>query len=103
MAAVVCYILALQWGGTTKSWNDSSVIGTLVGFFLIAAFFVAVQWWNGERALIVGRLLRKRTIAVGMAYVFFFAGSFFVLLYYLPIYFQVVSDVSPSESGIRNL
>ena len=32
-----------------------------------------------------------------------FAGSFFVLLYYLPIYFQSVDGVSASESGVRNL
>lgn len=31
------------------------------------------------------------------------AGSFFTLLYYLPIYFQSVDDVSASESGIRNI
>jgi hypothetical protein len=103
MGATVCCILALQWGGVTKSWNDSTVIGTLVGFVLITALFIAIQWWNGERAVIVGRLLKNRTVAVGMAYIFFLGGSFFALLYYLPIYFQVVDNVSPAESGIRNL
>lgn len=32
-----------------------------------------------------------------------FAGAFFELLYYLPIYFQSVDGVSASESGIRNI
>lgn len=32
-----------------------------------------------------------------------FAGEFFALLYYLPIYFQSVDGVSASESGIRNI
>ena len=31
------------------------------------------------------------------------AGSFFELLYYLPIYFQSVDGVSASQSGIRNI
>ena len=31
------------------------------------------------------------------------AGTFFELLYYLPIYFQSVSGVSASASGIRNI
>ena len=30
-------------------------------------------------------------------------GGFFVLLYYLPIYFQSVQDVTAAQSGIRNL
>jgi hypothetical protein len=29
--------------------------------------------------------------------------GFFVLLYYLPIYFQPVQDVTASQSGIHNL
>ena len=103
IAGTVCFILALQWGGVTKPWNDSTVIGTLVGFVLILILFIAIQWWNGERAIIIGRLLKQRPIAVGMAYIFLFAGGFFILLYYIPIYFQVVDAVSASDSGIRNL
>ena len=103
MAAVVCYILALQWGGQTKSWNDSEVIGLLIGFVLISILFCVIEYYQGERAMIMGRLLKNRTVAVAMSYVFFIGGSFFLLLYYLPIYFQVVSGVSASQSGVRNL
>ncbi|MCJ1387671.1 hypothetical protein MMC18_000514 [Xylographa bjoerkii] len=103
MAAVICYLLALEWGGTTKSWNDSSVIGTLVGFVLLLGLFGAIQRYQGDRALLQGRLLKNRMVLVGALYQVFLVGGFFVLLYYLPIYFQVVSGVSPSESGIRNL
>ena len=31
------------------------------------------------------------------------AGCFFALLYYLPLYFQSVDNVSASNSGVRNL
>lgn len=31
------------------------------------------------------------------------AGTFFILLYYLPYYFQSVGNVSASDSGVRNL
>ena len=103
MAGIVCYILALQWGGQSKSWKDSSVIGTLVGFVLIMALFIAIEWYSGERAMIVGRIAKDRTILVCMIFIFFLAGTFFLFLYYLPIYFQVISGVSASDSGIRNL
>jgi MFS transporter, DHA2 family, glioxin efflux transporter len=103
MAAVVCYLLALQWGGVSKSWSDSSVVGTLVGFVLLIIAFIAVEWYMGERALLQGRLLKQRTIAMTCTYVFFFAGGFFALLYYLPIYFQSIKNVNASQSGIRNL
>ena len=103
MAAVVCYILALQWGGVTKAWNSRDVVGTLVSFIVLLMVFVFIQWYNGERAIIPFRLVKERTNYIGMMYIFTIGGAFFVLLYYLPIYFQVVSGVSPQESGIRNL
>jgi hypothetical protein len=34
---------------------------------------------------------------------FFFGGSYFCLLYYLPIYFQSIHDASPIGSGVRML
>lgn len=103
MAATVCYILALQWGGQDKSWSDSSVIGCLVGFVLLIGLFILIEWYQGERAMVVFRIVRMRNVWVGMSFIFFLAGSFFLLLYYLPIYFQVVSGVTASQSGVRNL
>jgi MFS family permease len=103
MGAVICYILALQWGGQSKAWDSGSVIACLVCFGVIMIAFVVVEYYQGERAIIVGRLLKDRTISVGMGFIFFLAGGFFLLLYYIPIYFQVVSGVSASQSGVRNL
>ncbi|KAG8530587.1 uncharacterized protein KY384_005090 [Bacidia gigantensis] len=103
LGAVICYILALQWGGTTKSWSNSSVIGCLVGFGLIVAAFIVNEYFMGDRALLQGRLLKQRLIASLSMYVFWLCGTFFVLLYYLPIYFQSIDNVSASDSGVRNL
>ena len=103
MAAAVCYLLALQWGGVTKSWSDSTVIGTLVGFGLILAVFIVWEYYQGERALLSSRLLKQRVVTIACIYVILLCGVFFILLYYLPIYFQAVDAVSPEESGIRNM
>ncbi|KAL8760860.1 MAG: hypothetical protein Q9184_002970 [Pyrenodesmia sp. 2 TL-2023] len=103
MAAVVCYVLALQYGGVTKPWSSSTVVGLLVGFILLTIFFGLNEWYQGDRALVQKRLLKMRIIWVACLYIIFMAGGFFMLLYYLPIYFQSVSGVSPSESGVRNI
>ncbi|KAL3422560.1 major facilitator superfamily transporter [Phlyctema vagabunda] len=103
MGSVICFILALQWGGQSKAWGDSDVVGTLVGFVVLMIVFVIIEIYQGERAMVVPRLLKDRTNSVGMAFIFCLGGSFFVLLYYIPLYFQIVSDVSASQSGVRNL
>jgi hypothetical protein len=70
MAAAICYLLALQWGGTTKAWKSSSVVGTLVGFVLFVIMFGVVEWKMGERALLPGSLLGRRAIMVNCIYIF---------------------------------
>lgn len=69
-AAVVCYLLAMQWAGQSKPWNDAKVIGTLVGFVLIVGLFVVAELYMGDRALIQPRLLKHRTVAVGCVFLF---------------------------------
>jgi hypothetical protein len=103
MASFTCLILALQWGGVSKSWKSADVIGTLVGFALLIIIFVGVELWQDDRALIVPRLMKQKTIALLSTFQVFNSGSFLLMMYYLPIYFQVVSGTTASQSGIRNL
>lgn len=68
--AVVCYLLAMQWGGVMKSWGSADVVGTLVGSILLLLLFLVVEWYQGEKALLLSSILRRRTIALGCAFSF---------------------------------
>jgi MFS family permease len=61
-SGVLCFFLAVQWGGVAKPWNSSEVIGLLVGCVVLLALFAINEWFQGDRALIVYRLLRTRSI-----------------------------------------
>ncbi|EED18980.1 efflux pump antibiotic resistance protein, putative [Talaromyces stipitatus ATCC 10500] len=103
VCAIISYILPLQFGGQTKSWNSSTVIGLLVGFPLMILVFMVWEYFQGERAAFQPRLISQRLIFVNSIYAFLFAGSYFIVIYYLPIYFQSIQSVSPTLSGVRNL
>ena len=103
LSAVVCFVLALQWGGTIKAWSHRDVVGTLIGFGLLLIAFIANEIYMDERALLIPRIFRMRRVWTTNAYVFFISGGFFALIYYLPIYFQSVQGVGPLMSGIHNL
>ncbi|KAI1499286.1 putative efflux pump antibiotic resistance protein [Biscogniauxia marginata] len=103
IGCIISYILALQYGGQTYAWNSSVVIGLLVGFVVMLIVFTITQIVQGERSMMVPRVLKKRVVWVGSAFQFFFAGSYYAVLYYLPIYFQSIHNVSPTDSGVRNL
>jgi hypothetical protein len=64
-AAVVCLLLALQWGGVSKNWSSGAVIGTLVGFCVFTFIFIGVEYVQGDRALLVPHILKKRVVYMG--------------------------------------
>lgn len=103
MALIISFTLALQYGGQTKPWDSSDVIGLFVGFIVISIAFALWEYFQDERAMIVPRLIKQRVIWAGAVFQLFFAGSYFILLYYLPIYFQSIDNATPIGSGVRNL
>jgi MFS family permease len=103
LGSLLCFARALQVGGVTQAWNSPEVIGLLVGFAACLLLLLISQRLLGDHAMMVSRLLRTRSVVVGMTYGFFLEGAFYTLLYALPIYFQAVGHVSPAEAGVRNL
>ncbi|KAF7191068.1 MFS gliotoxin efflux transporter gliA [Pseudocercospora fuligena] len=103
LAGMCCILLALQWGGVTKSWGSGDVIATLVVFGVLLVVLCVLEPWLGEYAAVNTRLLRTKTFAFLMTFQVILAGGFFILLYYLPIYFQAVKGVNASESGVRGI
>lgn len=68
--SIICYLLALQWGGGLKAWNNSAVIGTLIGFILLLIVFIVNEVLQKDRALLLRSLLRSYTFAGGCIFSF---------------------------------
>jgi hypothetical protein len=103
MGGIISFILATEYGGQTHPWGSSVVVGLLVGTVVIWIAFGAWEMYQGERATLAPRLFRQRAVWQPALFQFFYAGGYFILLYYLPIYFQSVDGTTPIQSGVRNL
>jgi hypothetical protein len=122
ICAIVCLLLALQWGGSTYPWHDSRVWGCLLGFGLIISVFIALQLYLKDRATLPPRILgRNRTVAACALFSAFLAMALYTHIYYLvslnalavcvrgadrddktkPFYFQAVKGTTAEGSGIR--
>ncbi|EAW22604.1 MDR family MFS transporter [Aspergillus fischeri NRRL 181] len=101
--AIICLLLALQWGGNKYPWNNSRIIGLFVGFGLMAILFAFSQVKMADKATLPPRVFKNRTVLAATLFALFFGGAFFVLVYYLPIFFQSVKDSSAMKSGIQLL
>ena len=70
LGAFICYLLALQWGGVNKQWSSPDVVGCLVGWLLLTILFLLIQYYQNDRALLVGRILKQRNVAALSAFIF---------------------------------
>ena len=101
--AIVCLLIAMQWGGIEYAWFSGRIIALLILFGVLLIAFIGIQIWKGDTATVPPRIIKHRQQIAATIFAFFFGGSFFVVVYYLPIWFQAVQGVSAVESGIRNL
>ncbi|KAM3484121.1 hypothetical protein MY8738_002560 [Beauveria namnaoensis] len=103
VAALVCLLLAFDEGGVLRLWTDSVPVGLVVGFVLLMGLLVVIEWKQGEKAMIVLRIMKSRTILILALFNLTAQAAGFARTYNLPIYFQAVQGASPSQSGIRML
>ena len=54
--AIICLLLALQWG-TTYACSSGRVVALLVVFAVCIVAFAAVQWWVGDNDGLVVAML----------------------------------------------
>ncbi|KAJ7618239.1 major facilitator superfamily domain-containing protein [Mycena rosella] len=98
--AVVSLLLALQWGGSTYAWKSARIIALFVVFGVLTLVFIAVQAWKQETATVPPRIIKIRSIWSGAWFALFQGATFFVFVYYLPIWFQAIKGVSAVKSAI---
>ena len=103
LPGVVCLLLALEWGGSAYAWNDARIIVLWVLFGLLMIAFAGVQVWKQEYATLPPRILKYRSVTTSTFFAFCISGSLTVVVYFLPVWFQAIQDVSAIESGIRVL
>ncbi|KAL7907163.1 MFS general substrate transporter [Trichoderma velutinum] len=101
--AIVCLLLALQWGGSEYAWSNSKIIGLFVGFGLMIALFIGIQFWKGDKGTLPPRMFKDRNVLPAMLFSLFFGAGFFPLVYYLSLYFQAIQGVSAVTAGIKIL
>ncbi|OTA69676.1 putative efflux pump [Hypoxylon sp. EC38] len=103
MPSIICLLLALQWGGREYPWKSGRVIALFVVFGVLMLAFIYVQHIQQDNATVPPRIMRKRTIWSSSLFAFGVGSGFFIMVYYIPIWFQSVQGVSAVDSGIRNL
>ena len=113
LPAVICGLLALQWGGIKYEWKDTRIIILFVCCGAFSVFFIIVQSWRQDKATIPPRMIKNRNMWGSAWFAFAIGCCFFIYVYYVSVftwYFLGVtlltvlaSTVVPNRQGrIRN-
>ncbi|KAF9428804.1 hypothetical protein BGZ94_000983 [Podila epigama] len=100
IAAVICLLLPITWGGTTYAWDSAPVIS----LFCVSAILIGALMYVESRAveaIIPPRLFLNKTVSVLFAVNFLTGMAFLGVIFYSPIYFQVVKSASATASGLH--
>ncbi|KAJ7764878.1 major facilitator superfamily transporter [Mycena metata] len=83
--------------------SDGRIIALLVLFGVFISIFIGIQIWKQDMATVPPRILKQRSIWSGMFFALCLGSSFFILVYFLPIWVQAIKGVTAVKSGIDNL
>ena len=99
VVGVGCVLLSLVWGGTEYEWGSPVIVGlAAVGCVVLAAFVV---WESRAREPILPmRLFKNSIFAVSSALSFLTGTALFGAVIFLPLFLQVVTGLSATNSGL---
>jgi EmrB/QacA subfamily drug resistance transporter len=97
-AGTTSLLLGLVWGGQQYAWGSLEVVGTLVAAVVLLAAFVLVER-RAPEPILPYDLLRKRTVAAGVAAIGLSAMAMVGTIAYVPLFVQGVIGTSATSSG----
>ena len=79
------------------------MIALLVVFGGLLIAFIVVELYMGRDATIPPKIGGQRSVASASIFAFCNCGQFFVLIYFIPIYFQAIKGTNAEHSGIDTI
>ncbi|KAJ5191905.1 MFS toxin efflux pump [Penicillium cinerascens] len=101
--AVLCLLLALQWGGSTYSWSNARIVAILLLAPLFFVVFCFIQHVKQDSAMLPPRIIKKKVILAGALFSLSLSACRAIVQYYLAIWFQTVRGTTALQSGICTL
>ncbi|KAL8277528.1 hypothetical protein RQP46_010083 [Phenoliferia psychrophenolica] len=100
LAAVTMLVLALDWGGVTKPWDDAAVIVTFVLCGVLSASIVFWQRYLRDQALVPIAIFKSVSVFAIILFGFCERVCHLIFTYWVPIYYQAGREHSAEKSGI---
>lgn len=99
VAGLICFLMALQWGGSTYPWTNARIIALFVVAGVLGIAFTIFQLRSKSATTIPRSLARNRDVWFAASYAMCITGGVYTAILYMPVWFQCVRDYSALSSG----
>ncbi|KAF0476398.1 MFS general substrate transporter [Gigaspora margarita] len=103
VVATILLLLPLNWAGSTYAWSDPHIIILLclggVGYII----FILIEAKFAVQPIAPLHLFKNFKVASCFSINLFHGMTFFALVFFIPLYFQVVKSESATTSGLELL
>ncbi|KAH8432991.1 MDR family MFS transporter [Aspergillus melleus] len=103
LPGIICFLLALQWGGNDYPWSSGRIIALFVVAGVLIIAFAIIQVWRQEDATIPPRIIRQRSVFFGAIFALCIGGGMISMLYTLALWFQATKGTSAVQAGIDTI
>lgn len=100
--AISCLVLFTTWGGAQYDWGSPIILSLIAGTVVLTALFLMIERRAAE-PLIPLRLFKNRTFNVASGVSFIIGLALFGAIIYLPLFLQLVSGSTATNSGLLML
>lgn len=98
-AALTSVLLVTTWGGREYAWSSAEIVALGAAAMLLFGAFIA-QERRAPEPILPLRLFRDPVFDVVSAVLFLTLLSFFAVIVFMPIFLQVVTHASATDSGL---
>lgn len=92
--------VGLQFGGVVHPWGSTIVICFIAAGIVTMGIFVFLQVFVSTRPIVALRLLNNWSSVAALVICACHGSTVVACLYFLPLYFQLVLQASPTEAGV---
>jgi EmrB/QacA subfamily drug resistance transporter len=101
-AGLSCVLLVTTWGGREYAWDSAEIGGLAAAAVALLVAFV-IQERRAPEPILPLRLFRDPVFDIVSAVLFLGSLAFFAVIVFMPIFLQVVTGASATESGLLRL
>ncbi|KAJ3267295.1 hypothetical protein HDU77_000008 [Chytriomyces hyalinus] len=103
VASVVCLLVPIQGGGAQFAWNSAASISLFAVGSVLLAVFVVVEKTMAKNPVLNFNLLTRQYAVATYVTAFFTGVAYLVLLFYTPIWFQIVLGSTAAQAGVHSI